>query len=122
MTADLLTDNDVLTKAFWQDARERCIRTFLQVLVATLPAQTVVEEVVSGDLQRIKMLSFQALIAAAAAGLSLLWSLIAAKKPNTISPASSVVVQEEAYEGDGFEGDSGESYNPEDLATVTEEG
>ena len=84
--------NDLLTKTFWLDARERVTRTFLQVLVATLPAQTVATDLFAGNWENLKVLGVQALTAAAAAGLSLLWSLVAAKKPGTISPASSVVV------------------------------
>lgn len=83
----------ILTKAFWVDARERVIRTFVQVLVVTMPAQTVASDLFSGNWQNLQVLGTQALTAAAAASLSLLWSLLAAKKPNTISPASSVSIE-----------------------------
>jgi hypothetical protein len=82
----------MLTKAFWVDARERVIRTFVQVLVATMPAQTVASDLFSGNWDNLQVLGTQALTAAGAAAISLLWSLLAAKKPNTISPASSVSI------------------------------
>jgi hypothetical protein len=80
--------SDVLTKEFWIDARERLIRTFVQVFLVTLPLQTVSDSLFAGDWQALKVLGLQALTAAAGASLSLLWSLIVAKKPGTVSPAS----------------------------------
>jgi hypothetical protein len=86
---------NVLTKAFWVDAKDRLFRTFVQVLVATLPIQTVSGQIFAGDWEALKALGLQALTAAGAASLSLLWSLIVAKKPGTISPASGAVVKGE---------------------------
>lgn len=87
-----MSNQDLLSKVFWLDAKERLIRTFFQVLITTLPAQTVATTLFSGDWAQLKVLAWQALTAAGAACLSLLWSLIKAKKPGTISPASGVVV------------------------------
>lgn len=108
---------DFLTKEFWLDAKERLTRTFVQVLVATLPAQTVADTLINGDLQNLKVLGYQALAASAAASISLLWSLLAASKPNTISPASSVVVPADPVDtGFLIDSDLEESYHPDDLA------
>jgi hypothetical protein len=108
---------DFLTKEFWLDAKERVIRTFVQVLIATLPVQTVATALFEGDLENLKTLGLQALTAALAASLSLLWSLLAASKPNTLSPASSVVVPfEPADTGFLTETDlEEESYHPDDV-------
>jgi hypothetical protein len=113
-----MSELDVLSKVFWLDARERLIRTFVQVLVVTLPFQTVSDALFAGDWRALQTLGMQALLAAAAAALSLLWSLISAKKPNTISPASNVVVPTEPVDT-GFLTETDleeESYHPDDLA------
>jgi hypothetical protein len=87
-----------LTKEFWQDAKERAIRTFFQTLLATLPIQVAADKVIAGDWQNLKVLGYQALTAAVAAALSVLMSTYFAKKPNTISPASNVPIPGEFIE------------------------
>lgn len=108
-------NDDFLTKLFWLDARERLIRTFVQVLVATLPAQVVADSITKADWANARILLAQAVTAALAASVSLLWSLIAARKPNTLSPASNVTVLDEPDSSIFELSDEGESYHPDDL-------
>ena len=112
-----MTELPVLTKVFWLDALERAKRTFIQVLIVTLPFQSFSDALFAGDWQALKTLFLQTLLAGAAAALSVVWSLISAKKPNTISPASGVVVPQEPVDtGLLVDSDLEESYHPDDLA------